>query len=42
MLAIMVLATFTMTTLAFRSIVLSLKAIAMAMVSLAATFGVLT
>ncbi len=42
MLAIMVLATFTMTTLAFRSIVLSLKAIAMAMISLAATFGVLT
>lgn len=42
MLAIMVLATFTMTTLAFRSIVLSLKAIAMAIVSLGATFGVLT
>ena len=38
MLAIMVLATFTMTTLAFRSIVLSIKAIAMATVSLADTF----
>lgn len=42
MFAVMVLATFTMTALAFRSIVLSVKAIAMATVSLSATFGVLT
>ncbi|WP_072692141.1 MMPL family transporter [Rhodococcoides fascians] len=42
MLTIMVLATFVMTTVAFRSIVLSVKAIAMASISLGATFGVLT
>lgn len=42
MFAIMIAATFVVTTAAFRSIVLSVKAIAMAMISLAATFGVLT
>lgn len=42
MFAIMIAATFVVTTAAFRSVVLSVKAIAMAMVSLAATFGVLT
>lgn len=42
MFAIMIASTFVVTTAAFRSIVLSVKAIAMAMVSLAATFGVLT
>ena len=42
MFAIMIAATFVVTTAAFRSIVLSIKAIVMAMVSLAATFGVLT
>ena len=42
MFAVMIIATFVVTTLAFRSIVLSLKAIAMAVVSLGATFGVLT
>ncbi|SNT43263.1 MMPL family transporter [Rhodococcoides kyotonense] len=42
MFAIMIAATFVVTTAAFRSIVLSAKAIAMAMLSLAATFGVLT
>ncbi len=42
MFAIMIAATFIVTTAAFRSIVLSTKAIAMAMLSLAATFGVLT
>lgn len=42
MFAVMITATFVVTTLAFRSIVLSIKAIAMAVVSLAATFGVLT
>lgn len=42
MFAIMIAATFVVTTAAFRSIVLSVKAIAMAMISLTATFGVLT
>ncbi|MDJ0392182.1 MMPL family transporter [Rhodococcus sp. G-MC3] len=42
MFAIMIAATFVVTTAAFRSIVLSIKAIVMAMISLAATFGVLT
>ncbi|WP_084727448.1 MMPL family transporter [Rhodococcoides yunnanense] len=42
MFAIMITATFVVTTAAFRSVVLSTKAIAMAMLSLAATFGVLT
>lgn len=42
MFVIMIAATFVVTTAAFRSIVLSTKAIAMAMLSLAATFGVLT
>lgn len=42
MFAIMIAATFLVTTAAFRSIVLSIKAIVMAMISLAATFGVLT
>ncbi|MGA9870697.1 MAG: MMPL family transporter [Rhodococcus sp. (in: high G+C Gram-positive bacteria)] len=42
MFAIMIAATYLVITLAFKSVVLSVKAIAMAMVSLAATFGVLT
>ncbi|WP_207890711.1 MMPL family transporter [Rhodococcus sp. Eu-32] len=42
MFAIMIAATFVVTTAAFRSIVLSTKAIVMAILSLAATFGVLT
>ncbi|MFD6389118.1 MMPL family transporter [Nocardia sp. NPDC060259] len=42
MIAMMVLATLVLLTVAFRSIMLPLKAVAMAFLSLAATFGVLT
>ncbi|MFF0354778.1 MULTISPECIES: MMPL family transporter [unclassified Nocardia] len=42
MIAVMVLATMVLLTVAFRSIMLPLKAVAMAFLSLAATFGVLT
>ncbi|WP_280236658.1 MMPL family transporter [Nocardia cyriacigeorgica] len=42
MIAVMVVATLVLLAVAFRSIVLPLKAVAMAFVSLAATFGILT